>query len=433
MILSDRADALRTPSVIVVTLTVVGIAMLIAERRGRQIREADEMSWREALLLGVAQALALDPGCVAVGRDDYDGTVPGPGASICGAVLVPSRRAGDAGGGAHEGKRLLGQPMDALSIQVFIVGIVVSGLVGYAHREVLPALRRRHAVSTCSPGIASPWRAATLAWLPARPALNRHGAVASPRASSPAFSSSCRSSRASRRSSGPSGVIDGFTAPIYARLLGRRVPGLGLLTTAIAVLLVGRGRHQRHRPAAPACAIEHWLLLVPLFRTVYAPVKQLVARVLARQRVRLQAGRPRRGARPRLCDRVSDARVHRRRGQGRTRRSPRSTCRPITSISATSWSIAREQLIFPDLSVEEGVRLFLTGGMALPSANRRAARGLRNVGRGFSPALADLKVRPCSQLCYIIERLPESCTEPRGGSMRRECDQMGARRPDDLG
>jgi hypothetical protein len=35
----------------------------------------------------------------------------------------------------------------------------------------------------------------------------------------------------------------------------------------------------------------------------------------------------------------------------------------------------REQLIFPDLSVEEGVRLFLTGGMALPSRieGRRAS------------------------------------------------------------
>jgi len=34
-------------------------------------------------------------------------------------------------------------------------------------------------------------------------------------------------------------VIDGFTAPIYVRLLGRPLPGLGLLTTAIAVLIVG--------------------------------------------------------------------------------------------------------------------------------------------------------------------------------------------------
>ena len=45
------------------------------------------------------------------------------------------------------------------------------------------------------------------------------------------------------------GIIDGFTAPLAARVLGRRVPGLGVLITLL-VLVVGRSRgHQRHRPA----------------------------------------------------------------------------------------------------------------------------------------------------------------------------------------
>jgi undecaprenyl-diphosphatase len=132
MILSDRADALRTPSVIVVTLTVVGIAMLIAERRGRQIREADEMSWREALLLGVAQALALIPGVSRSGATITTGLFLGlerqSAARFSFLLGVPAMLAA----ALHEGKRLVGQPMDALSIQVFIVGILVSGLVGYA-------------------------------------------------------------------------------------------------------------------------------------------------------------------------------------------------------------------------------------------------------------------------------------------------------------
>ncbi len=72
------------------------------------------------------------------------------------------------------------------------------------------------------------------------------------------------------------GVVDGVTAPLYQRLLGRDVPGLGLLTGALAVLMVGVlaanviGRRILQR-------LEHWLLLVPVFRTVYAPVKQLIA------------------------------------------------------------------------------------------------------------------------------------------------------------
>ena len=35
------------------------------------------------------------------------------------------------------------------------------------------------------------------------------------------------------------GVVDGLTAPLYDRLLGRRIPGLGTLTTAAAIVLVG--------------------------------------------------------------------------------------------------------------------------------------------------------------------------------------------------
>ena len=33
---------------------------------------------------------------------------------------------------AHEGHRMLGHPMDAATMQVFLVGIVVSAVVGYA-------------------------------------------------------------------------------------------------------------------------------------------------------------------------------------------------------------------------------------------------------------------------------------------------------------
>ena len=71
-------------------------------------------------------------------------------------------------------------------------------------------------------------------------------------------------------------VVDGLTTPLYDRLLGRRIPGLGTATTAAAILLVGTvarnvfGRRILSRG-------EGWLLKVPVFRTIYAPVKQLIA------------------------------------------------------------------------------------------------------------------------------------------------------------
>ena len=71
------------------------------------------------------------------------------------------------------------------------------------------------------------------------------------------------------------GIVDGLTSAFYERLLGRQVPGLGILTTALGVLLVGAiatnviGRRILQRG-------DSYLLRVPVFRTIYAPVKQLI-------------------------------------------------------------------------------------------------------------------------------------------------------------
>src|SRR5918998_5627567 len=70
-------------------------------------------------------------------------------------------------------------------------------------------------------------------------------------------------------------LIDGFVGPWYAQWLGREVPGLGIVTTALLVLIVGAlatnviGKRVLQRA-------EGYLLRVPVFRTIYAPVKQLV-------------------------------------------------------------------------------------------------------------------------------------------------------------
>ena len=70
-------------------------------------------------------------------------------------------------------------------------------------------------------------------------------------------------------------IVDGLTEPIYVRILGRTLPGLGILTTAAGVLLVGAiatnviGKRFLQRG-------ESVLLRVPVFRTIYNPVKQLV-------------------------------------------------------------------------------------------------------------------------------------------------------------
>jgi uncharacterized membrane protein len=68
--------------------------------------------------------------------------------------------------------------------------------------------------------------------------------------------------------------IDGFFAPIYAHVFGRRVPGLGFLTAMVVIFIMGTiatnvvGRRVLVR-------IERLFEHVPVFRSIYPSIKQL--------------------------------------------------------------------------------------------------------------------------------------------------------------
>src|SRR5690349_606275 len=71
-------------------------------------------------------------------------------------------------------------------------------------------------------------------------------------------------------------LVDGATTPLYDRVLGRRIPGLGIASTAVAIVLVGAfARNVIGRRVLQQT--ETWLLRVPVFNKIYSPVKQLVA------------------------------------------------------------------------------------------------------------------------------------------------------------
>jgi uncharacterized membrane protein len=159
-------------------------------------------------------------------------------------------------------------------------------------------------------------------------------------------------------------VVDGATTPLYDRLIGRRIPGLGTLSTAAVIVLVGAvarnviGRRILARG-------EAWLLKVPVFRTIYSPVKQLIAAFSpdnesSFKRVVLVED-PRRGyaigfqTREFLIDRGSGP-------------------EPLLAVYVPTNNlylgdvviVARDRALFPDITVEDGIRIVLTGGMALP-------------------------------------------------------------------
>jgi uncharacterized membrane protein len=159
-------------------------------------------------------------------------------------------------------------------------------------------------------------------------------------------------------------VVDGLTTPLYDRLLGRRVPGLGTLTTAAVIVMIGAvatnviGRRILQRA-------ESWLLRVPLFRTVYSPVKQLVAAFspdneAGFKRVAMIED-PRRGYALGFVTREFTV------DRGRGAEPMIAVYVPTNHLYLGDVVICeRDRVHFPDISVEEGIRVFLTGGMALP-------------------------------------------------------------------
>jgi uncharacterized membrane protein len=159
-------------------------------------------------------------------------------------------------------------------------------------------------------------------------------------------------------------VVDGLTTPMYDRLIGRRIPGLGTLSTAAVIVLVGAlarnviGRRVLQRA-------EAWLAKVPVFRTIYAPVKQLIAAFSPDnesgfKRV-VMVEDPRRGYA--LGFQTREFTVDRGRGP-----------EPLLAVYLPTNNlylgdvviVERDRAMFPDISVEDGIRIFLTGGMALP-------------------------------------------------------------------
>ena len=160
------------------------------------------------------------------------------------------------------------------------------------------------------------------------------------------------------------GIIDRFTAPLATRALGRIVPGLGILITLLVVLLVGVeatnviGRRLLARA-------ESWLMLIPVFRTIYAPVKQLVVAFspdneYGFKRV-VMVEDPARGLVMGFLTKEFTI------DRGHGSEALVAVYVPTNHLYLGDIVLfARERAFFPDLTVEEGIRIFLTGGMSLP-------------------------------------------------------------------
>jgi uncharacterized membrane protein len=166
------------------------------------------------------------------------------------------------------------------------------------------------------------------------------------------------------------GIIGDLTAP----LLGQGEPGpydrwlaaaVGILATFLVVLAVGAvatnviGRRLLNRA-------ESWLMMIPVFRTIYAPVKQLVVAFspdneYGFKRV-VMVEDPNRGWVMGFLTKEFTV------DRGAGVETLMAVYVPTNHLYLGDVVLyPRERAFFPDITVEEGIRIFLTGGMSLPS------------------------------------------------------------------
>jgi undecaprenyl-diphosphatase len=132
------------PEQIAVALIVFGVLLYLVDRFRRKTRDQDEFGWRDALLIGTAQALALFPG------------VSRSGITITTALALGYRREDAATfsfllatpitGGAvlWAARKLLQSGIASDERLPFLAGVLVSGIVGALAIHVLLRYVRSH-------------------------------------------------------------------------------------------------------------------------------------------------------------------------------------------------------------------------------------------------------------------------------------------------
>jgi len=160
------------------------------------------------------------------------------------------------------------------------------------------------------------------------------------------------------------GIIDDFTAPLATRLVGRAAPGVGILIMVLFVLAVGAvatnviGRRILGRA-------ELWLARVPVFKTIYSPVRQLVAAFspdneYGFKRV-VMVEDERRGLVMGFLTKEFTV------DRGKGPEQLIAVYVPTNHLYLGDIVLyPRARAFYPDITVEEGIRIFLTGGMSLP-------------------------------------------------------------------
>ena len=159
--------------------------------------------------------------------------------------------------------------------------------------------------------------------------------------------------------------IDDFFSPGYEQLFGRRIPGLGFLTAVGLILLVGIiARNVVGRRVV--AWLEGLMLRIPIFRSIYPSVKQLLESFSPEKRNSFKevvlAEHPRKGEYV-FGFRTGDLLVE----------GPEGKLELVTVFVPTNnlylgdvILVPKDEVIHTGLTVEEGLRIILSAGTAVP-------------------------------------------------------------------
>jgi uncharacterized membrane protein len=160
--------------------------------------------------------------------------------------------------------------------------------------------------------------------------------------------------------------IDDIFSPLYERLFGRPVPGLGFLTALVLIFLIGAiatnvaGRRVLQW-------VEGLLLGLPVFKRVYPAVKQLVESFSPQKRSAFRefvlVEHPRKGEYA-FAFLTGSVTVE---GEGQGKQDLVAAFVPTNNLYLGDVILVRRDEVTPTgLTIEEGIRIILSAGTATP-------------------------------------------------------------------
>jgi len=145
-LLTDRIESLvREPAPVAAMLCVGAAILWLADRWGSKVREMDEMTYRGALAIGVAQVLALVPGISRSGISIAAGLFEGLNREAAARFSFLMATPVVAGAGLWEARKLVtGEAGVTPEVRLVVIGFVAAATSGIlAIHFMLAFLRRR--------------------------------------------------------------------------------------------------------------------------------------------------------------------------------------------------------------------------------------------------------------------------------------------------